>query len=476
MLFLVAESRCGLGVLPHLYRIIQLENGLHTPAEQVDSIPAGMKHFGTSASSDSSMSAALYVTGRRDAVINWQWGKWSQPVLGTILVVDDKASVRRVLSMELADAGFDVLEAADGIEGFKKLRQHEPDLIITDLIMPNCDGQSFLQRVKAVSDVPVLMFSSQGTIENAVSAVKTGAEDFLSWQDDRLDDIVRRARSLVAQRQPSGAQATIEQLLPGDSDWAVQLRDRIIALSGLHVPVLVTGEEGTGKSTTIEALHSVGPFSENRLQVIECTDTPDSVPNRFEGPVCLRKIDRLSRKAQNSFTQILARQASTLSTQFRLFATASPGVESSLLPGLRAQLAPYMVRLLPLRKRPDDMEAIAALLVSRLATIAGREIVLSQDAHRTLMAHDWPYNIAQLRDVLSRSVISSKGREIQATTIRGLLQEYQQGIWAERERAERNEILAALRDARGVRSRAADILGMSRTTFWRRLKVHKIDI
>jgi DNA-binding response OmpR family regulator len=98
--------------------------------------------------------------------------------------------LRQALCIELVDAGFKVVEAANGEEALEQFRASNPDVVITDLVMPECDGQQLLERLKSESDVPVLLFSSQGSVQSAVAALKSGANDFLSSSDVSVEEIV----------------------------------------------------------------------------------------------------------------------------------------------------------------------------------------------------------------------------------------------------------------------------------------------
>ncbi len=136
------------------------------------------------------------MNGRYEA--SGMWGvrrtkRGAEPMAETILVVDDQPGARKVLAAELEDAGFQVVLAADGVEAWQQFRQASPDLVITDMVMPRSDGIDLLNRIRSHSEVPVLLFSAHGSVEAAVTALKSGADDFVSsetFHDDWLASVV----------------------------------------------------------------------------------------------------------------------------------------------------------------------------------------------------------------------------------------------------------------------------------------------
>ncbi len=118
----------------------------------------------------------------------------------TVLVVDDQRGARRVLASRLESAGFEVVQAADGVEAWEEFQRREPQLVITDMAMPHSDGIDLAGRVRECSDVPIIVFSAYGSVPSAVSAVKAGANEFLSSADLDVDALVQLARDLCGER------------------------------------------------------------------------------------------------------------------------------------------------------------------------------------------------------------------------------------------------------------------------------------
>ena len=108
--------------------------------------------------------------------------------MDTILVVDDQLKPRRLLIDELEDAGFAVVEASDGEEAWDMFRRNPPELVITDMMMPKCDGLELLSRIRTHSEVPVIVFSGYGSVQTAAEAIKAGAQEFISSLDVEVDE------------------------------------------------------------------------------------------------------------------------------------------------------------------------------------------------------------------------------------------------------------------------------------------------
>ena len=176
----------------------------------------------------------------------------------SILVVDDRRSSRRALAAELEDAGFEVIEAEDGSHGWRRFCARAPDLVITDMVMPNSDGIELLTRIRTRCDVPVVVFTAHGSIEAAVTALKSGADEFVASSDVAAEELVELASRLLSGATPVDLASRIAERIPGESPAIQKVRDRIAGLARLAEPVSICGEPGTGRDTVARALHELG--------------------------------------------------------------------------------------------------------------------------------------------------------------------------------------------------------------------------
>src|SRR4051812_1927040 len=200
-----------------------------------------------------------------------------------ILVVDDEANLRRVLTAQLARDGYEVHVAEDGEAGLSLLREHHIDLVITDLRMPKMDGMELLRQVQRIdADLPVVMLTAHGTVDNAVEALKTGAFDYITKPFDQgeVRAIVQKA---LRTRDLAGAEATPEETregagarygIIGESDAIVRVYSILERVADTPTTVLVTGESGTGKELVARALHENSSRRDKPFIKVNCAAIP----------------------------------------------------------------------------------------------------------------------------------------------------------------------------------------------------------
>ncbi len=403
-------------------------------------------------------------------------------MVGTVLVVEDHERIRRALCVELKRADFQVLEAGDGELGWEQFRRHDPDLVITDLVMPRCDGQAFLERVAAESDVPVLLYSSRANVRSAVDAMKAGATDFLASEDASIEDIVDSARSAILSRHQSGHADLLGKHLVGESPAINQLRKRIAFLAPLRTPVLVLGEAGTGRDTAARLLHEVGGPDRPSLLVVDCELTPDTMPSESQVPVYLREVEHLSLDSQQAWARHLAAELrNSRFSDFRVIAsttlTRAAFESSGIHETLRKVFSPHLLPVPKLQERVGDVPTLANRLVETIAREMGRKVSLAPECADLLEGRLWPGHVRELGDVLSRAVAFSPGRVVQASLLEEILSERTLGVEhfrTERDRSEREQLIAAMRETGGNIKRTAEMLGKSRPAVYRLIKKHQV--
>src|SRR6201999_4399015 len=199
-----------------------------------------------------------------------------------ILVVDDEPNLRRVLSAQLARDGYDVHTAEDGEQGLGILNEHHIDLVITDLRMPKVDGMELLRRALAMDpELPVVMITAHGTVDNAVEALKTGAFDYITKPFDQAEvrAIVKKAlltRDLAAREatRPEGAPNEFRHGIIGRSPAIIELYSILDRVADAPTTVLVTGESGTGKELVARALHEGSSRRDRPFIKVNCAAIP----------------------------------------------------------------------------------------------------------------------------------------------------------------------------------------------------------
>ena len=406
----------------------------------------------------------------------------------TVLVVDDQQRARDLLGAELSDAGFKVVTAADGEEGWKTFCLGDANVVVTDMSMPHCDGIELLRRIRSRSDVPVIVFSGHGSIESAAEAFKAGADDFVNSLDVEIDDLVSMVRDAAntSHTPPSGAE--LEKRLLGESEAIARVRWQLNGLAPLFTPVLVSGEPGTGRSTAVRAMHDLGATSSGPLHRIEASRF---VPAEFpESPsiagVHLVDVEHLTPQAQRYWRNRLVRdETAGLRSPLRIFASTAAQLPALIEAGkfdprLGQALLRFEVEMPPLRDRPGDVPQIAKALLKKLGAVVGRErIQLSPAALKYLEGSRLPENLRQLERLLERAVAYSLGKVIRRQTLQELMADLEKTVASMRQERlllEREKLLDALRQAGGNITKTAESLEKSRAAVYRLMAKHDIPL
>jgi DNA-binding NtrC family response regulator len=394
-----------------------------------------------------------------------------------ILVVDDQPLARRVLATELEDAGFDVIVACDGREAWERFCADVPDVVITDLVMPRSDGMDLLSRIRAQSEVPVILFSAHGSIETAVAALKGGADDFVSSSDFDVDRLVQMVRDALSPDRSAAAARGFDQRLVGDSASMATARRRLEGLALLRAPVLLVGEPGTGCSTAALALHELGSSAGGAFRRIEAADFDAAAPVASLAAVHIDRVDQLPIGGQAFWCQQLQAAAARGFEAFpRVIASTSEPLTLKVQQGdfdsaLSELLSRFEVRMPPLLERLEDIPQLAETLLGRAAERLGRRRARISSASLSFLAElPWPGNVAELAKVLERSLAYSRGREISRRAVEDVvadLSESLASLRASRERRQREALVEALHRTGGNITQAADQLGKSRSAVYR---------
>jgi DNA-binding NtrC family response regulator len=452
-------------------------------------------------------------------------------VMSEILLVEDRESLRAMLSETLEREGYRVESVATGDEAVRRLQEgRRYALVLTDLKLPGADGLAVLETALAADpSLPVVLLTGFGTVETAVAAMKRGATDFLSKPVDteRLLALVgrlvesRRAAAVVSFAGGGPIVAGMPKIV-GSSRPLVEAFERIRRAAATGVTVLLTGESGTGKELFARALHALSPGANGPFVAVNVAALPDSLvenelfghekgaytgaserrAGRFEmadhGTLFLDEIGELPPAAQTKLLRVVEERVFLrvggtvpVSVDIRLVTATNSDLSARVKAGvfredLFYRLDVFQVRLPPLRSRREDIPALAREF-ARGASEGGREgVELSPAALERLQEHDWPGNVRELRNVVERAVILSDGRAIRPQdvvigvpgesalprpSLDGPLDE---SIERWRLAGEMARIRRALDEAGGDRSRAASALGIPVRRLSQRIKELKI--
>jgi DNA-binding NtrC family response regulator len=383
-----------------------------------------------------------------------------------VLVVDDCGAARMLMAEAFGDAGFHVIEAASGDAAWGLFRERAIDLVVSDVRMPGGDGIEFLRRVRDVSKVPVILVTSFADVPTAVTAIRAGAEEYLSFPNE-LDQLVPRALELLAAR---NATARPEARIAGRSDAMREVRSRVRGLHELDVPVLVVGECGSGRDWVVETLHDHGRAAGTPLARI--------VPHASERPlrageaVYLDGVDRFTPAAQRLWLeQIGCKEATAAPPSPRVYASSALPLDALATRGrfdrdLANRIGRFAIRLPPLRERMEDLDDLVPALLERRGRELGRDgLHATPMAIARLAREPWPGNVRELDSVVTRLAAFAASRTIDVAHVEGVLAERADAVAAlrsQRETEQREDLRELLRECGGNFAEVARRLDLTR--------------
>ncbi|MFN8547389.1 MAG: sigma-54 dependent transcriptional regulator [Candidatus Eisenbacteria bacterium] len=370
----------------------------------------------------------------------------SRDVRESILVAEDDESLRRVVEYNLREAGYSVEAVRDGREALEAIARSAPDLVLSDLRMPGATGLDLLRAVrKRHPETEVILITAHGTVDDAVSAMKQGAFDFVTkpvrWDELRLT--VARALERRRLRLETGRlrrelkdRAGVRPLL-GDSPAMRALRETIHRVASSHASVLIVGESGTGKELVARALHAESARAAKPFVAVNCGALPRDLveselfgvrrgaftgadqdrPGRFleahGGTLLLDEVAELEPELQVKLLRALQEGevapvgGTSVAVDVRVVAATNrpikPALESGRLRSdLYYRLAVVTIEIPPLRERPEDLEPLVRHL---LAVLGASEVELTATAWARLRASRWPGNVRQLENALERALL-----------------------------------------------------------------------
>ncbi|GIT92083.1 nitrogen regulation protein NR(I) [Jannaschia pagri] len=354
---------------------------------------------------------------------------------GTILVADDDRTIRTVLTQALTRAGCKVHATSSLMTLMRWVEEGKGDLVISDVIMPDGNGLEMLPRIGAARQgLPVIIISAQNTIMTAIQATEADAYDYLPKPFDLPDLMKRAARALdrksqvVTPVEPSEASETDDLPLVGRTPRMQALYRLVARVMNTDLPVMVTGESGTGKSLIARAIHD---FSDRRtLPFVTATgadlagfDGPAELLARVKGGSLLfDEVGDLDAEAQARVVRML----DTLDGAGpRIMATSQSDLTNRLDDGFRSdlyyRLAGAQIDVPALRERVDDIPLLAAHFLTRAEREGANLRRFSDEAMGLIRSHPWPGNVRQLENTVRRLVATSPAEEIARSEVEAVV-------------------------------------------------------
>jgi DNA-binding NtrC family response regulator len=433
---------------------------------------------------------------------------------GSVLVVDDEPAMCDLLQEGLARRGFTVRAVQHASAALDLLRSDEYDALLTDMHMPGTSGIALCVEAKAIRPgLPVIVITAFGNMEAAVSAIRSGAYDFITKPVeieaialalDRAVDYGRLRSDLRRLQRQVRGQGRADGLI-GESPAMSRVHELMARVSDSEVNVLVSGERGTGKELVARALHAASPRARGPFVVFQCAVLAEAMLDRelfgdaaagLPGD-CARSSALCAATGGTLFLDevadlplpLQAKLVRTLQTlepyAVRMMAASHHDLPAAVEEGRFRQDLYFGLNVLelavpPLRARGNDVLALAQVYLERFASAAGKPVhTLSAEAARRLLAYDWPGNVRELQNCIERAVALARFDQITVDDLPDGVRDYKTShvlVLADNaselvtlEEVEHRYIVRVLQTTQGNRTAAARILGMDRKTLQRKL-------
>ena len=439
-----------------------------------------------------------------------------------LLIVDDETDSRDALA-ELADRwGYEVQTASDGTEALRRAIEWHPDVILTDLVMPNMDGLWLLRALRAeLPDCPVVLLTGRGTVQTAVQAIKEGAYDFIEkpLEISRLRVVLDRAlEKKETMREVQLLRRRLAALAPGtDMIGSGPAMQRVFELVKKVAPanasVVIAGESGTGKEVVARAIHSLSQRKDKPFVALNCGAIPPTLIEselfgyergaftgadqrrlgNFElahgGTLFLDEVGELPIEMQGKFLRVLEERKvrrlggkSEVEVDVRVLCATNRDLKEEIKRGrfredLYFRLHVFTIQLPALKERREDVPLLVQHFIEKFNGETGKHVQgMTPGAMNVLQGYAWPGNIRELRNTVERAMILTDGDvideehlppDMRPTRPEAAVLRVPLGI--QLREVEKEYILSSLQKNGGNKARTAEILGISEKTLYNKL-------
>ena len=444
-----------------------------------------------------------------------------------VLIIDDEATLRILLSRIVGLEGFEVLQAEDLKSGMIKLEQNHIDVVLCDVKLPDGNGVEFTKTIKEkFPAIEVILLTAYGNIPDGVKAIKNGAFDYLTKGDDnnkiipllfRALDKIELASRVVQLEKQLGNKHSFENII-GKSKVILQAIELAKKVSQTNTTVLLTGETGVGKEVFAQSIHQASNRCKNNFVAINCSafskellenelfghktgsftgatkDQKGLLEEANKGTIFLDEIGEMHIELQAKILRVIENQefikigdSKPTKIDVRIIAATNRDLEKEIENGnfredLFYRISVFQIQIPALRNRKEDIEMLVNYFVKYFSIKANKKIEsISQEALQLLKNHNWKGNIRELKNVIERSSILADTNIIDADSLpidiqnNTLLSSSNQLSAFDLASAEKLHILKVLNYTKGNKTETAKLLNIALTTLYRKLADYSIQ-
>ncbi len=439
-----------------------------------------------------------------------------------VLLIEDDKIMRISLEDALSKAGYDVSSFENGTEALRAFKNSSFDVAVTDFRLPDLDGFDIVKEITQKQDIPVIIMTAYGTIKDAVEAMKLGAFDYLTkpFALDEFILLIERALLIKGLKEENIRlkkdlhKCYSGRSITGESAEMKKVFSLIDKVATSDATVLIQGESGTGKELVATTIHYQSNRSDKPLIKVNCAALPEGLteselfghekgaftgairkkPGKFEiadgGTIFLDEIADLPLSTQAKILRVIQERqfdrvggTTTLTVDVRIIAATNRSLEDRVKAGRFREDLFYRLNVIPivmppLRERREDILPLVNFFTEKYGSGLPKGVHFTREAIDLLLAYDYPGNVRELENIVERCIIlSSSGiigkDDISPSMVKGEGKGLRLSDIASD--AERSHIRKVLKTTMGNKTKAADMLGISRKTLWEKMNLYDIS-
>ncbi|MBI3755492.1 MAG: sigma-54-dependent Fis family transcriptional regulator [Deltaproteobacteria bacterium] len=442
----------------------------------------------------------------------------------TVLLIEDEKLMRVTLEDALISEGYDVVSFETGTEALDSLKNNLFDVVVTDVRLPDIDGLGILKEISRMNDAQVIVMTAFGTITDAVEAMKLGAFDYITKPFSLDEFLLLIERALDVKRLKDENIRLKKDLsrcycfpnIIGESSEMKKIFSLIEKVSESDSTVLILGESGTGKELIATTIHYQGRRKDKPLIKVNCAALPEGLIEselfghekgaftgaikrklgRFElahgGTIFLDEIGDLPLSTQSKILRVIQERqfervggTDTMNVDVRIIAATNRNLEEEVKKRNFREDLYYRLNVIPitlpsLREHKEDIPYLIDFLLSKCKNKLSRNIRFSKEVLDYLLHYDYPGNVRELENIIERCITLSTSDTVEKDDLPSFIfkknnSNRQVSLSDVAAEAEKEYIIRTLKTTNGNKTKAAEMLGISRKTLWEKIKAYRIE-